>query len=116
MSGYVLGRDAEQDLDDLWGYIAADSVNAADRLTARFFEAFEALARSPGMGHKRKISRSSRFFFGRWATTWSSTGPRVALLKSSPSFMGNETFPHSCAGEAPNDAEGRKFQNALRFV
>jgi plasmid stabilization system protein ParE len=53
MSGYVLGRDAEQDLDDLLGYIAADSVDAADRLTARLFEAFEALARNPGMGHKR---------------------------------------------------------------
>ena len=35
MSGYVLGRDAEQDLDDLWGYIAADSVDAADRPTMR---------------------------------------------------------------------------------
>jgi antitoxin ParD1/3/4 len=54
MSGYVLGRDAEHDLDDLWGYIAADSVDAADRLTATLFDAFEALARNPGMSHKRK--------------------------------------------------------------
>lgn len=34
MSGYILGGDAEHDLDDLWGYIAADSVDAADRLTS----------------------------------------------------------------------------------
>ncbi len=54
MSGYVLGRDAEQDLDDLWGYIAADSVDAADRLTMRLFDAFEALARNPGIGHTRE--------------------------------------------------------------
>ncbi len=54
MSGYVLGRDAEQDLNDTWDYIAEDSVDAADRLTASLFDAFEALARNPGMGHKRE--------------------------------------------------------------
>jgi len=31
MSGYVLGLDAEFDLDEIWKYIAADSVEAADR-------------------------------------------------------------------------------------
>ena len=54
MSSYTLGRDAERDLDDLWDYVAAESVEAADRLIAGFFEAFEALARNPGMGHKRE--------------------------------------------------------------
>ncbi len=54
MSGYVLGRDAEQDLNDTWDYIAEDSVEAADRLIARLFDAFEALARNPGMGHQRE--------------------------------------------------------------
>ncbi|MGH9397321.1 MAG: type II toxin-antitoxin system RelE/ParE family toxin [Terriglobia bacterium] len=54
MSGYVLGRDADRDLDDLWDYIAEDSMEAADRLIAGLFEAFEALARNPGMGHKRE--------------------------------------------------------------
>lgn len=34
MSGYTLGRDAEQDLNELWDYIAADNVEAADRLIA----------------------------------------------------------------------------------
>jgi plasmid stabilization system protein ParE len=54
MSGYLLGPDAEWDLDDLWEYIAQDSVGAADRLMAEIFEAFEVLARNPGMGHKRE--------------------------------------------------------------
>ena len=54
MSGYVLGGDAEQDLDEIWEYIAEDSVDAADRLMAKLFEAFEELARSPRMGHKRE--------------------------------------------------------------
>jgi len=53
MSGYVISREADSDLDDLWDYIAADSVDAADRLTAKLMDAFEALARHPGMGHKR---------------------------------------------------------------
>ena len=54
MSGYVLGLDAGQDLDDLWDYVAKDSLEAAERLIARLFKAFEALARNPGMGHTRK--------------------------------------------------------------
>lgn len=54
MIGYFLSRDAFQDLDDLWDYIAEESVPAADRLIARLFEAFEELARNPRMGHKRE--------------------------------------------------------------
>ena len=54
MSGYVLGGGAEQDLDEIWEYIAEDSVDAADRLLAKLFEAFEELARTPGIGHKRE--------------------------------------------------------------
>jgi plasmid stabilization system protein ParE len=53
MSSYVISREADRDLDDLWDYIAADNVDAADRLTAKLMDAFEALARLPGMGHKR---------------------------------------------------------------
>ena len=54
MSGYVLSRDAERDLEDLWDYIAEENVEAADRLTARLFDAFEELGRFPGLGHKRE--------------------------------------------------------------
>ena len=54
MSGYVLGADAARDLDDIWEYIAEDSIDAADRWIDRLFDAFEALGRTPGMGHKRE--------------------------------------------------------------
>ena len=54
MSRYVLGRDAELDLDDIWEYIAADSIDAADRWIGKLFAAFDALAEAPGMGHKRE--------------------------------------------------------------
>jgi antitoxin ParD1/3/4/toxin ParE1/3/4 len=47
VSGYVLSTDADLDLDEIWEYIAAD------RWITKLFEAFEALAEAPGMGHRR---------------------------------------------------------------
>jgi len=54
VSGYVLGVDADFDLDDIWEYIAADSIDAADRWIGKIFDTFEALACTPGMGHRRE--------------------------------------------------------------
>ena len=54
MSGYALSVDAALDLDDIWEYIAADDIAAADRWIGKLFDAFEALATTPGMGHKRE--------------------------------------------------------------
>jgi plasmid stabilization system protein ParE len=54
MTGYVLSIDADLDLDEIWEYIAADNIDAADRWIEKLFDAFEALARTPGMGHKRE--------------------------------------------------------------
>ncbi len=53
MKEYVLGAGAELDLDEIWEYIAQDNLDAADRWIGRFFEAFDALSRNPGMGHRR---------------------------------------------------------------
>jgi plasmid stabilization system protein ParE len=54
MSGCVLSTDAALDLDDIWEYIAADSIDAADRWIGKLFDAFEALSQNPGIGHKRE--------------------------------------------------------------
>jgi len=54
VSEYVLGSDAVLDLEDLWDYIAADSMAAADRWTTKLFDAFEEIARMPGIGHRRE--------------------------------------------------------------
>ncbi len=54
MNKYVLNVDAEQDLNEIWEYIADDSIDAADRWIAKLFDAFESLAQSPGIGHKRE--------------------------------------------------------------
>lgn len=54
MSGYILSTDAALDLDNIWEYIAADSIDAAGRWIEKLLDAFEALARTPQMGHKRE--------------------------------------------------------------
>jgi plasmid stabilization system protein ParE len=54
VSGYVLGAAVEFDLDEIWEYIAADNIDAADRWIGKLFDAFEALGQTPGMGHRRE--------------------------------------------------------------
>jgi plasmid stabilization system protein ParE len=54
MKEYVLSTGAEMDLDEIWEYIAQDNIHAADRWIGKLFDAFDALARAPGMGHKRE--------------------------------------------------------------
>ena len=54
MNGYVLGSDAVLDLENIWEYIATDNIEAADRWTAKLFDAFDAIARMPGIGHRRE--------------------------------------------------------------
>jgi toxin ParE1/3/4 len=63
VSGYVLSKDADLDLDEIWEYIAVDNVDAADRWIAKLFDAFEALALNPGMGHARKDLTALGVFF-----------------------------------------------------
>lgn len=54
MSDYVLSSDAVLDLEDIWEYIALDSIEAADRWIAKLFKAFETIAGTPGIGHRRE--------------------------------------------------------------
>jgi plasmid stabilization system protein ParE len=51
---YVLSEDAALDLDGIWGYIAEDSIDAADRWIGKLFDAFDAIGDAPGIGHKRE--------------------------------------------------------------
>ena len=54
MSGYVLSADADFDLEAIWEYIASDNLDAADRWISKLFDAFEALGRTPSLGHRRE--------------------------------------------------------------
>jgi plasmid stabilization system protein ParE len=51
---YVLSAGAELDLNEIWEYIAQDNIDDADRWIAKLFDAFEELAQTFGMGHKRE--------------------------------------------------------------
>jgi plasmid stabilization system protein ParE len=44
---------ALDDLDDIWTYIAADSVDAANRVESTILKACESVARYPMLGSKR---------------------------------------------------------------
>jgi toxin ParE1/3/4 len=46
-------RSAVENLDEIWLYIARDSVDAAERVISQFEATAQTLARSPGMGRKR---------------------------------------------------------------
>jgi plasmid stabilization system protein ParE len=54
MNRYVLSVAAELDLDEIWEYIAQDNLDAADRWIGKLFDAFDSLAQTPALGHKRE--------------------------------------------------------------
>lgn len=54
MKRFVLSPEAAQDLNDIWEYIAEDSLDAADRFLGKLYDQILALAQTPGMGHRRE--------------------------------------------------------------
>jgi plasmid stabilization system protein ParE len=63
MNPYILAAAAELDLDAIWEFIAKDNLDSADRQIAALFDAFEALAQTPGMGHTRQDLTSLPLLF-----------------------------------------------------
>jgi antitoxin ParD1/3/4/toxin ParE1/3/4 len=64
MSGFELHPDAYTDLDQLWDFIAEDSIDAADRVRDKIYDAIQALVPFPHQGHRRTdlTSRPLRFW------------------------------------------------------
>lgn len=64
MSGFVLHPEAYTDLDEIWEYIAADNLEAADRVREDLFAAMNELVSFPRQGHQRSdlTSRPIRFW------------------------------------------------------
>jgi plasmid stabilization system protein ParE len=69
---------ADQDLNDIWDYIAPDNLDAADRVLRALETAFQRLADSPALGHYREDLADKRHRFDsvysylivyRWETT-----------------------------------------------
>jgi plasmid stabilization system protein ParE len=50
---FVLTRNAIDDLDEIWNYIAQDDRDAANRVESAIFAALATLARHPLIGSKR---------------------------------------------------------------
>jgi toxin ParE1/3/4 len=63
MAAYVVTPEAASDLLQIWLYIAADDEQAAERVEAEFYEKLEALARMPGLGHRRPDYTPARVLF-----------------------------------------------------
>jgi plasmid stabilization system protein ParE len=53
MSGFVLHPDLYHDLDEIWEYIAADNIEAADRVLEQIYAAIQTLVSFPQLGHLR---------------------------------------------------------------
>jgi plasmid stabilization system protein ParE len=52
-SSFELTPRAVSDLDEIWNFIAEDSVDAASRVESAILSACESLARRPMLGSKR---------------------------------------------------------------
>lgn len=53
MSQFVLHPQAYADLDEIWEYIAADNLDAADHVREEIYEAIQSLVPFPYIGHSR---------------------------------------------------------------
>lgn len=63
MKHYLLTPSAKRDINDIWDYIADDSIEAADRVIDALESAMIKLAKSPGIGHWREELADKRHRF-----------------------------------------------------
>ena len=63
MTGYDFHPEASGDLDEIWEFIAAENLDAADRMIGDVLSAIDVLARFPNRGFRRPelTSRPLRF-------------------------------------------------------
>ncbi len=79
-----LSKQAGADLDDIWLYVAQDSIRRADRLISKLYDKCQLLASSPGLGRRRDELRPSLRSFpsGRHVIFYrtSSTGIEIVRI------------------------------------
>jgi plasmid stabilization system protein ParE len=64
MSNFILSPEADEDVWQIWLYLAEQEGTAlADRIEAELFEAFGTLAHLPGIGHRRPDLTDHPVFF-----------------------------------------------------
>jgi len=66
VTSYVVAPDAESDLKQIWRYLLGEAgLAVANRIQGELVDAFEALADTPGKGHRRSdLTKSNVLFFG----------------------------------------------------
>jgi len=64
MNGYDLHPEVVSDLDEIWNFIAEDSIIATDKVNDKILNAIDALVPFPHQGHRRAdlTSRPLRFW------------------------------------------------------
>ena len=67
MTGYDFHPDVRFDLEEIWEFVRADNLDAADRVITEILSAVAALAPHPNQGHKRPdlTTRPLRFILVR---------------------------------------------------
>ena len=63
MRDFIVSPEVFRDLLEIWGYMALNSVEAADRVESEFYKTFQNLARMPGLGHRRSELTSEDVLF-----------------------------------------------------
>jgi plasmid stabilization system protein ParE len=53
MTGYGFHPEARVDLDQIWEFIGADSIDAADKMIAEILAGIDVIVAFPGRGHRR---------------------------------------------------------------
>ena len=59
MARYLLAEGVEQELDQIWDFIAKDNPDAATRVVAAAYETLGLLAQNPGLGRPRSFARKA---------------------------------------------------------
>lgn len=84
MSQFIVSEAAEEDLTDIWLYVAQQrSIRTADRLTARVIGKFPSLALHPGMGRRREeLGVGIRSFpVGNYVIFYKPTEDGISILR-----------------------------------
>lgn len=63
MSLLIISREVEEDLNEIYDYLAEDNPQFAGRLIERLLAAFRSIAEMPGRGHLREDLTSRPFRF-----------------------------------------------------
>ena len=64
MSAFIVSPEAEEDIFQIWLYLLREaSLETANRIEADILEAFDGVAATPGIGHRRSDLTKAKVLF-----------------------------------------------------